>query len=125
MAFAYNISFHRTINSTPFKVMYGLDARTQDFEPKQLYGEDLPTDLYQRMQACHIMAKKPAMESTDKAIDTYTKEHNKTLNPRTFKEWDKVLLKVKDFKLKNRKLCEEWKGPFIITKVFPNNTALI
>jgi hypothetical protein len=36
-----------------------------------------------------------------------------------------VLLKVKDFKLKNRKLCEEWKGPFIITKVFPNQTALI
>ena len=125
MAFAYNTSFHRTISSTPFKVTYGLDARTPDFEPKQLYGEDLPTELYQRMQACHNMAKKLAMESTDKAIDTYTKNHNKSLNPRTFKEGDKVLLKVKDFKLKNRKLCEEWKGPFIITKVFPNNTALI
>jgi phage terminase small subunit len=36
-----------------------------------------------------------------------------------------VLLKVKDFKLKNRKMCEEWKGPFIITIVFPNKTALI
>ncbi len=45
--------------------------------------------------------------------------------PRTFKEGERVLLKVKDFKLKNRKLCEEWKGPFYITKVFPNNTALI
>ena len=27
--------------------------------------------------------------------------------------------------IKNRKLCEEWKGPFIITKVFSNQTALI
>jgi hypothetical protein len=32
---------------------------------------------------------------------------------------------LKDFKLKNRNLCEEWKGPFTITKVFPNNIALI
>jgi hypothetical protein len=61
MAFAYNTSFHRTISSTPFKVMYGLDARTPDFEPKQLYGEDLPTELYQRMQACHNMAKNLAI----------------------------------------------------------------
>jgi hypothetical protein len=34
MAFAFNTSFHRTISSTPFKVTYGLDARTSDFEPK-------------------------------------------------------------------------------------------
>jgi hypothetical protein len=36
-----------------------------------------------------------------------------------------VLLKVKDFKLKKQKICEEWKGPFIITKVYPKSTALI
>jgi hypothetical protein len=53
------------------------------------------------------MAKNLAMLSTDKAIDNYTKDHYKKLNPRTFKEGEKVLLKVKDFKLKNRKLCEE------------------
>jgi hypothetical protein len=40
-------------------------------------------------------------------------------------EGEKVLLKVKDFKLKKRKLYEECKGPFIITKVFPNQTALL
>jgi hypothetical protein len=125
MAFAYNTSFHRTISSTPFKVTYGLDARTPDFEPQQLYGEDLPTELYQRMQACHNMAKNLAMSSTDHAIETYTKDHDKNLHPRLFNEGDKVLLKVKDFKLKNRKLCEEWKGPFIIAKVFSNKTALI
>jgi hypothetical protein len=42
-----------------------------------------------------------------------------------YKEGEKVLLKVKDFKLKNRKLCDEWKGPFIIAKAYSNNTALI
>ncbi len=65
------------------------------------------------------------MSSTDHAIETYTRDHYKKLHPRKFNEGDKVLLKVKDFKFKNRKLCEEWKGPFIITKVFPNKTALI
>ena len=58
-------------------------------------------------------------------MDKYAKDHDKKLTPRTFKEGERVLLKVKDFKLKNRKLCEEWRGPFHITKVFPNNTALI
>jgi hypothetical protein len=78
MAFAYNTSFHRTISSTPFKVTYGLDARTPDFEPKQLYGEDLPTDLYQRMQVCNKMAKKMAMETTGKQFTTTQK--NTTIN---------------------------------------------
>jgi hypothetical protein len=43
-AFDYNTGFHQTINSTPFKVTFGIHARTPDFEPKQLYGEDLPTE---------------------------------------------------------------------------------
>ncbi len=73
----------------------------------KLYGEDLPTELYQRMQACQYMAKNLAMSSTDHAIETYTKDHDKKLHPRTFNAGDKVLLKVKDFKLKNKKLCEE------------------
>jgi hypothetical protein len=47
------------------------------------------------------------------------------LIPRFFKEVEKVLLNVKDFKLINRKLCEEWKGPFIITQKFPNIIAII
>jgi hypothetical protein len=66
MVFTYNTSFHRTINSTPFKVTFGIDAKTPDFEPKQLYSEDLPTELYQRMQVCHNMATKLAQERTEK-----------------------------------------------------------
>ena len=107
MAFAYNTSFHRTTNSTPFKVTYGVNARTPDFDTKKLYGEDLPTDLYQRMQVCHDMAKSLAHQCNKEAVDKYAKDHDKKLTPRTFKEGERVLLKVKDFTLKNRKLCEE------------------
>jgi hypothetical protein len=67
MAFAYNTRFHPTISSTPFKVTCGIDARTPDFEPKQLHGENLPMELYQRMQVCHNSAKKLVQESTLKA----------------------------------------------------------
>ena len=59
MVFAYDTSFHQITNSTPFKVTYGINARTLgDFEPKQLFGEDLPSELYQRMQVSHNMQKK-------------------------------------------------------------------
>ena len=125
MAFAYNTSFHRTIGSTPFKVTYGIEARTPDFDTRTLYGEDLPTDYYKRLELCQQIAKQTAFNNTETNIDKYTEGHDKNLKTRTFKEGEKVLLKVNDFKLKNRKLCEEWKGPFIITKVFPNQTALI
>ena len=36
-----------------------------------------------------------------------------------------VLLEVKDFLHKNKKLAEIYKGPYIITKVSENNTATI
>jgi hypothetical protein len=64
---------------------------------------------------CHHIAKQTALKNTEKNIDKYTEGKNRTLKSRTFKDGKKVLLKVKDFKLKNRKLSEEWKGPFIIT----------
>ena len=64
-------------------------------------------------------------ESAEKSIDKATDDFNKNLKERKFQEADQVLIKVKDFKGKNRKLCEEWKGPYIVVKVHPNNTVLI
>jgi hypothetical protein len=89
MAFAYNTSFHRTIGSTPFKGTYGIEARTPDFDSRTLYGEDLPTDFYQRLQVCHYIAKQTALNNTEKNIEKYTEGHNKALKPRTFMEGKK------------------------------------
>ncbi len=73
------------------------------FWTKKLYGEDLPTELYQRMQMCHNMAQSLAQESTDKVINQYTKEHNKNLVKRTFKEGEKSYWKSKilNWKIEN------------------------
>jgi hypothetical protein len=77
MAFAYNTSFHRTIGSTPFKVAYVINARNPDFNARQLYGEDMPTELYQRLQACHNMAKQTALNNTEKTSTNIQKGHDK------------------------------------------------
>ena len=71
------------------------------------------------------MAKQNTNEANEKSIGRASEDFNKNLNERKFQENDLVLLKIKDFKGKNRKLCTKWKGPYQITKVFPNNTALI
>jgi hypothetical protein len=86
MAFTYNTSFHRTIGITPFKVTYSIGPRTPDFEPRQLYGEDRPTELYQRLQACHNMAKLKALNNTEKNKYKYTEGHDKKIKLRTFME---------------------------------------
>jgi hypothetical protein len=57
MAFTYNTSFHRTNNSAPFKVTFGINVRTSDYDSRRLYGEDLPTEMYQRMQMFYDVAK--------------------------------------------------------------------
>jgi hypothetical protein len=93
---------HTTIRSTPFKFTNRIEARTPDFDTKTLYGEDLPSDFYKRLEVCHHIAKQAALNNTDKNIDKYTEGHKKTLQSRTFKEGEKVLLKVKDFKLKKK-----------------------
>ena len=54
MAFAYNTSFHRTIKTTPFKLTFGHNARTINFqEERKHYGEDKGTELFQTMQTSH------------------------------------------------------------------------
>ena len=59
------------------------------------------------------------------AIERNIKDHNNTAYPRFSKVGDMVLLQVKNFLNKNKKLAEGYKGPYIITKISDNNTATI
>ena len=125
MAFAYNTSFHRTIKTSPFTLTYGTEPRTIELNSRTLYGENLSTELYQRMQHSHEQYRQLAREHADTAIDRNTEDHNKKANPRKFREGEWVLLEVKNFLSKNRKLSEIYKGPYIIVKINANNTALL
>ena len=125
MAFAYNTSFHRTLKATPFKITYGQEARTINFNQRKQYGEDSGTELFQRMQISHESMRQLAREQTNSAINRNVKDHDKTAHPRTFKVGDTVLIEVKDYLNKNKKLAECFKGPFLVTRVSPNNTVTI
>ena len=100
-----------------------MEPRTIELNARTQYGENLSTELYQRMQQNHEQSGQLAREYADTAIDRNTEDHNKKANPREFKEGDWVLLEMKNFLSKNRKLSEIYKGPYIIVKINANNTG--
>jgi hypothetical protein len=53
VAFAYNTSFLRTIITSPFTLTYEMEPKTIEFNATTQYGENLSTELYQRMQHNH------------------------------------------------------------------------
>jgi hypothetical protein len=52
-------------------------------------------------------------------------ETPRTITKRQCHEGEWVLLEVKNFESKNKKLSEIYKGPYIIVKMNKNNTALL
>ena len=103
MSFAYNTGFHRTLKSSPYAVTFGQQPRTVNFsEAKPRYGEDLSTELLQRMQTSHEIYRQLARENTEIGIDTNKKDHDKKIHPRKYKVGDLILLEQKNFLGKNK-----------------------
>ena len=90
-----------------------------------MYGEDLGTEMFQRLQICQQLARKEASENNDTSIKDSSKYFNSKVKQVVSQENDWVLLKEHNFLYKNKKLAETFKGPFRITKVHQNGTALI
>ena len=77
------------------------------------------------MQTSHEKLREVAREHTEKAIKRNVSDHDKKAFPRKFKLGDLVLLEVKDFLHKNKKLAKIYKGPYVITRISDNNTATV
>jgi hypothetical protein len=61
MMFAHNMTYHKSIKSTPFEVTFCLQPQTAenpnpDF--KRLYEEDLGTNMFQRLRNSQNLASK-------------------------------------------------------------------
>ena len=108
---------------------FGMHPRTVNFptpDIRKMYGEDLSAELYQRMQAGHQTSRTLAGEFMKTAGEKSKMDHDKKAFPRAFKNGDLILLEEKNFKNKNAKLAEKYKGPYIIVKMNDENkTAII
>jgi hypothetical protein len=85
---------------------------------RRLYGEDLGTEMVQRLQKCPNLARKIAIKNNDKSIEELTKYFKQI----ELEEEDCLQMKEYNFL---KKLAETFRGPFKVTKVCTNGTALI
>ncbi len=126
LMFAYNTSFHHSIQATPFSLTYGLEARllsffTPDFH--RLHDPHLADDnLLHMLHQARDIAVSTNMLASDKQKDYF----DKTSTHHEFHEGQFVLLNEFNFLNKNRKLAPKYSGPFKIIHVKgPHNVELL
>jgi hypothetical protein len=59
--FAYNITYHHSITSTPFEATFENEPRTSKNPNPNLrkqYGKDLGTEMFQRLRVCQDLTRK-------------------------------------------------------------------
>ena len=117
LRFAYNTSYHSTIATTPFELLYGMKARTpslpgQDVQRK-FYGESFASERLQILQKAREIAK----QHMDAKQEEYKFQHDKKSQPHDFSIGQQVWYAQTDFLGKNRKLAPKWLGPALLIEV--------
>ena len=115
--FAYNSSYHRSLQMSPFKALYGQDCLT----PLRFADPNLPVPAAKHTLEEMDQQLRLIRENLKKASDRQESYANLKRSPRSFKEGDKVFLRVKpkrsSLKLgKYRKLAYRYCGPFEVLR---------
>jgi hypothetical protein len=100
MMFAYIMSYHRSIRTSPLEVTFVIEPRTGESPNPDLrphYGEDLGTDMYQRLKICQQLARNTASENNEELIENSIKYFNSKVKPVTFEVDEWVPLKEHNF----------------------------
>jgi len=107
LALSYNTSYHSTIATTPFELLFGEKARQPLFPNEDIqqinYGETSVAERFNFLQKLRVKAHQFATEQGQKSKDNFdknTKAHN-------FKIGDKVLISNDFNKGKNQKLAPQ------------------
>jgi len=125
LAFAYNTSFHCFIQTTPFSLTFGIEARLPAFfapDMQRLHGDTASDDLLARLQ----YARQLVVMSNLVATDQQKAYFDKSATHHDYHEGQLVLME--DFALlnKNKKLAPKFLGPFKILSVKgPHNVELL
>ncbi len=123
LALSYNTSYHSTIATTPFELLFGEKARLPSFPNKDIqkvhYGETSVAERFNLLQKLWKLAHENATSGQK------TKEHyDKRAMPHPFKIGDKVLIANEFDTTKNPKLVPNWKGPGEIIDINDTNAII-
>jgi hypothetical protein len=122
---SYNTSYHSTIATTPFELLFGEKPRMPSFPNPDIqrlhYGESTAAECYQLLQKIRFLAKNVANDQGAKIKDNF----DKTAFPHNFNIND--LVWFEDFAPlgKNPELTPKWQGPAKITEINDTNARLL
>jgi hypothetical protein len=120
----YNTSYHSTIATTPFELLFGVKPRLPSLPAPEIerhhYGESFAAERLQMLQQACKLAQQSASEQGEKyktSYDTNSVQHK-------FNIGQKVWLSDTTSIGKNAKLAPNWIGPYEIVDVSDNNAKL-
>jgi hypothetical protein len=122
---SYNTSYHSTIATTPFELLFGEKPRMPSFPNPEIqrtyYGNSSAAERYQLLQKIRFLAKNIAADQGEKIKDNF----DKSVLPHDFKIND--LVWYEDFTPlgKNAKLTPKWQGPAKITEINDTNARIL
>ena len=117
LMFSYNTSYHSTIHTTPYELLYGMKPRTPSLPAsdiqRKFYGESFASERLQILQKAREIAK----ANIEKSQEKYKHQHDKKAEPHSFSIGQQVWYSQTDFLNVNRKLAPKWIGPATIIEV--------
>jgi len=92
LAISYNTSYHSTIHTTPFELLFGEKARLPSFPNEDIqqihYGKTSAAERFNFLQNLRYKAHQSATEQGQKLIINF----DKNTKPHNFKIGDKMLI---------------------------------
>jgi len=122
--FSYNTSYHSTIATTPFELLFGVKPRLPSLPAPEIeskhYGESSAAERLQILQhACKI-----AHDNGSEQGKKYKFNYDSKAAPHKFKIGQKVFLNDSTSIGKNSKLSPNWTGPFEIIDINDHNAKI-
>jgi hypothetical protein len=122
---SYNTSYHSTITTTPFELLFGERPRLPSFPNPEIqrlhYGESTSAERYQLLQEIRFLAKNIANDNGAKISDNF----DKSAFPHDFNINDLVWFEDVAPLGKTPKLTPKWQGPAKIMEVNDTNARVL
>jgi hypothetical protein len=122
---SYNTSYHSTIATTPFELLFGTKPRLPSFPNPDIqrlhYGESSSAERYQLLQKISFIAKNISQQKQE----SYKDNIGKKALPHSFNIDNPVWYENFSPLGKNPKLTPKWSGPAKITQLNDTNAKIL